>query len=485
MKVQRFDMRFVILSSASITTMIVCFLLAWHFENKSMSLRYQYKFISDLNSLITAADKQALLTAFETQPDERLIGTNNLINDVNKIDTCYSKVGELYSENNISKTRKQNADLLISEISRNYLAFKSAINLVIESSEQRFVDIENRRIGLKQINKSKKNINESASLYLKILYDEMFFNRKVKIALTILGSLFSVLTLFLVFIFIIKPMQNKLIKATAQQLELEQNLKTLQNKHENIVGHYNSTLNQLNETEQLLQVTNQSLQSKRNDIKRVEEESELFSIATYNAFNTVYKQFEEFEFKQKKKLPLNLEPNTFFNPLKNALNKFNSALRNISQGLGIEMQSERVYLSVLISEVLVDMAKPSNLDIQIDSNLPVTKTNKNALFIVIYNIIENAIKYNTSDMPTLQINCEEKSNTLHIRIKDNGSGISNEHIQLVFQPFIGFPVNHVQPGNGIGLALAKRLCTRVGGNISIASEKDKGCEVLLVWPSSI
>lgn len=465
--------------------MIVCFLLAWHYENKSMTLRFQYKYISDFNSLISSADKQALLTAFETQPDERLLGVNQLIEDVGKIDTCYLFVSETYAQKKISKTREEEAELLFSEISRSYLTFKSAINLVIESSEQRFVDIENRRIGLKQINKSKKSINEVSTSFLKILYDEMFFNRKFKIALTIIGTLFSALSLLLVYLFILKPFQQKLNKTHTEKQELEKRLNTLQNEHQSLLELQQQTKAQLNETERLLQVTNQSLQSKRNELKTVEEESELFSIATYNAFNLVYKQFEEFEFKQKKKLPLNLEPNTFFTPLKNVLKKFNSALRNISQGLGIEMQNERVYLSVLLSEVLVDMPKPSHLQVHIDSNLPVIKTNKNALFIVLYNVIENAIKYNTSDEPLLQITCEEKSNTLHIRIKDNGIGIGEELLLRIFQPFTGFPVNHIQPGNGIGLALAKRLCVRVGGSISITSEKDKGCEVLVVWPNML
>lgn len=485
MQGQRFDIRFVILSAASIATMIACFLLAWHYENKSMTLRFQYKYISDLNSLITAADKQSLLTAFETQPDERLLGVSLLSEDVGKIDTCYVRLSETYARKKISKAREEEAELLFSEISRNYLSFKSAINLVIESSEQRFVDIENRRIGLKQINKSKKNINEATTSFLKILYDEMYFNRRFKIALTVIGTVLSVLSLLLVYLFVFKPFQTALNTTNAQKTEVEQSLSALQQKHQKLEQTHKQTLAQLQETERLLQVTNQSLQSKRNELKRVEEESELFSIATYNAFNAVYKQFEEFEFKQKKKLPLNLEPNTFFTPLKNVLKKFNSALRNISQGLGIEMQSERVYLSVLLSEVLVDMPKPSNLDIQIDSNLPVIKTNKNALFIVLYNIIENAIKFNTSENPMLKISCIEKSNTVHIRIKDNGAGIVDEHLSRVFQPFTGFPVNHVQPGNGIGLALARRLSVRVGGSISITSEKDKGCEVLVVWPNSI
>lgn len=83
------------------------------------------------------------------------------------------------------------------------------------------------------------------------------------------------------------------------------------------------------------------------------------------------------------------------------------------------------------------------------------------------NIIDNAIfAVEKNGEITIETQCDAHEVT--VKIRDNGSGISSEHISRIFDPF--FTTKKVGQGTGIGLDLAQRIVKRHGGEIRVESE---------------
>ncbi len=91
---------------------------------------------------------------------------------------------------------------------------------------------------------------------------------------------------------------------------------------------------------------------------------------------------------------------------------------------------------------------------------------------VFYNLISNAFKF-TSEQGCVIIEVKEMDEQVLISVKDNGIGISREHIDKIFERFYqvdnNVQVSDMTPGTGIGLALSKLIVEAHSGSISVSS----------------
>lgn len=105
--------------------------------------------------------------------------------------------------------------------------------------------------------------------------------------------------------------------------------------------------------------------------------------------------------------------------------------------------------------------------------LPAVLGNQVDLIRVFQNLIGNAVKYRGTAAPDIQITAEPCGADVVIRIRDNGRGIAKEHHRQVFGMFRRLDPQDV-PGNGIGLAVCKRVVESLGGTIWVESEPGSG-----------
>jgi signal transduction histidine kinase/CheY-like chemotaxis protein len=109
---------------------------------------------------------------------------------------------------------------------------------------------------------------------------------------------------------------------------------------------------------------------------------------------------------------------------------------------------------------------------------------------ILLNLLSNAVKYTQKGHIGLTIT-ENKRDTgqvwLKIKIKDTGRGIKQEDRANLFNEFVKVDVKKNQgiEGTGLGLAITKRLCTAMGGEISMESEYGKGSVFTVVIPQGI
>ena len=103
------------------------------------------------------------------------------------------------------------------------------------------------------------------------------------------------------------------------------------------------------------------------------------------------------------------------------------------------------------------------------------------IFQVWVNLIDNAIKF-SKQYGKIDVNLKEKTDTLEIKIKDNGIGMSEEEIKRIFTRFYQIDKSHSEKGSGLGLAIVKRIVELSNGKIDVKSKKDEGTTITVNLP---
>ena len=108
-------------------------------------------------------------------------------------------------------------------------------------------------------------------------------------------------------------------------------------------------------------------------------------------------------------------------------------------------------------------------------NLPVLHTFKTPVRQVFQNLISNSLKYQKyGERPEISISCVETSRFWQFSVKDNGIGICEEHFDKIFTIFQRLHTGEENPGNGMGLAVAKKIVENLGGKIWVDSQEGGG-----------
>ena len=147
---------------------------------------------------------------------------------------------------------------------------------------------------------------------------------------------------------------------------------------------------------------------------------------------------------------------------------------------------EDVSLDSVIKTVVDDLesvAQNNMINMQIDiqpkaqseAQTFIVKGNTNLLYRALYNLVENAIRYN-NDKGSVNITLETRGQEGVIIIADTGIGIAPEQRELVFEPF--YRVNKSRSrefgGAGIGLSLVKTILKRHGASITVSENNSQG-----------
>ncbi len=94
---------------------------------------------------------------------------------------------------------------------------------------------------------------------------------------------------------------------------------------------------------------------------------------------------------------------------------------------------------------------------------------------IIYNLVNNAIKFKSSDRkPEIFITTQQEKDFIVISVKDNGIGIDASKQEAIFSKY--FRVENAIEGSGIGLYLVKEIVNNAGGKIVLESHPGKGSE---------
>ncbi len=101
---------------------------------------------------------------------------------------------------------------------------------------------------------------------------------------------------------------------------------------------------------------------------------------------------------------------------------------------------------------------------------------------VVYNLLENALKY--SKDPQINVVLQENEENLQLSIEDNGMGISEEFLPKIFDKFFRVPTGNVHniKGYGLGLSYVKNVVERHNGTIEVNSRLGEGSTFIMRLP---
>ena len=123
--------------------------------------------------------------------------------------------------------------------------------------------------------------------------------------------------------------------------------------------------------------------------------------------------------------------------------------------------------------------------VQIETDITEQQTmyaNQNKLVHVLVNLLQNSLdalksKTFTDEKPTIQITGWLEEDRSFLSIRDNGSGIDQQHLDKIFEPF--YTTKEVGEGMGLGLSICHRIVLENGGTISVTTEPGRFCEFTL------
>lgn len=124
-------------------------------------------------------------------------------------------------------------------------------------------------------------------------------------------------------------------------------------------------------------------------------------------------------------------------------------------------------------------ADSKGLQLLFDRTLDVpqyVRTDEVKLRQVLINLLSNAIKFTKTGGVSLKVKSKpEQQTTITFEIEDTGSGIAQEELDKLFQPFVQTKTGQqLQEGTGLGLTIARSFVQLMGGEITVSSWVDKG-----------
>lgn len=156
-------------------------------------------------------------------------------------------------------------------------------------------------------------------------------------------------------------------------------------------------------------------------------------------------------------------------------------------------RTDQVTLEELVDEVFCDLdpvAEKAGISIHFDDSASqdwhtdVTGSYV-LLYRAVYNLVENAIKYNRPN-GSVTVSVKEKNSQVMILVKDTGIGISPENQKKIFDPFfrVDKSRSRAMGGAGLGLALVDSIAREHGGSVKVLESNEKGSIIALMLPVS-
>lgn len=148
-------------------------------------------------------------------------------------------------------------------------------------------------------------------------------------------------------------------------------------------------------------------------------------------------------------------------------------------------------LHQISGETALDQAL-ANLQVAIEESgavvthdaLPVIMTDETQLVQVFQNLVGNAIKYRSAEVPQVNVSAKKNGDSEWIfSVRDNGLGIDPKYFEKIFVLFQRLHGQSEFEGTGIGLAMCKKIVDRLGGRVWVDSEPAKGSTFFFALPA--
>ncbi|WP_300032279.1 hybrid sensor histidine kinase/response regulator [uncultured Roseobacter sp.] len=104
---------------------------------------------------------------------------------------------------------------------------------------------------------------------------------------------------------------------------------------------------------------------------------------------------------------------------------------------------------------------------------------------LLQNVVENGIKYNTSNPPSVHVSLSEDAEAWRVSVSDNGIGIEEQFREEIFEPFKRLHTQTAYSGSGLGLATCRRIAELHSAELHCVPYPSGGTEFILKLPKPV
>ncbi|MDE6473705.1 MAG: HAMP domain-containing histidine kinase [Clostridia bacterium] len=137
---------------------------------------------------------------------------------------------------------------------------------------------------------------------------------------------------------------------------------------------------------------------------------------------------------------------------------------------------ENIKINSQLEELIVnyiEVIEEKGIELEVDLQEVTVNSVAGYLEIVWSNLLSNAIKF-TDSGGKIKVSAKQIDGKAVVSVSDSGVGMTPETGNRIFEKFYQGDTSHTQEGNGLGLALVKKVIDKLGGSISVSSELGKG-----------
>ncbi|MCB4807397.1 GHKL domain-containing protein [Tamlana sp. 62-3] len=358
------------------------------------------------------------------------------------------------------------------------------LNAISHGVEHRFVDknVENGETFLSSYTYIKdKKSNSLAILNLPYLESDDFLDMELNEFLERLRYAFFLILLmaigiaFLLSKFITKSLKTISDKINATRLEKRNQKIEVSDTSEEIstlVTSYNSMIDELEESAIQLAKSERE-QAWREMAKQVAHEIK-------NPLTPMRLTVQNFQRKFNPQDPeIQTKVNEYSKTLIQQIDTMSSIASAFSNFAKMPAQQNETLNVVNIVKLALDIFNENYIDFSAEEDEIIAKVDRTQLIRVVTNLVKNAIQAIPNEVSgRIEVNVSKNESQVLITVADNGSGISDENIDKVFEPKFTTKTS----GMGLGLAMVKNIVENHNGTINFTTQKNIGTTFTVTFP---
>lgn len=150
-------------------------------------------------------------------------------------------------------------------------------------------------------------------------------------------------------------------------------------------------------------------------------------------------------------------------------------------------RSDRIELAPLVEEIITDLtplASQNDITMEQDCDNVVITGSDALIYRLVFNLIENAVKYNQRG-GSVSVSVHKENSDVVVRVSDTGCGIPEEYRESIFQPFFRVDKSRSRQmgGVGLGLALVHEIAVLHGGSVRAEPGNKVGTVFIVTLPA--
>jgi PAS domain S-box-containing protein len=147
-----------------------------------------------------------------------------------------------------------------------------------------------------------------------------------------------------------------------------------------------------------------------------------------------------------------------------------------------EIAGPSLSASALLVDIIASVGVPPGFSVLVEAAMADVPVKRIPLIQVFHNLIGNAIKHHDRKSGTIALSVDSNGSMLRFVVRDDGPGVPAQYREAIFSMFKMLKPRDQVEGSGMGLALVRKIVSRMGGACGVESGIARGAAFWFEWP---